>query len=1344
RMVRFNIEALFSRHHDPGPPRTIFINSPLPSEYLDPKGHVRSEYTWSSNQVITSKYTLLTFIPRNLLEQFRRIANIFFLVIAVLQFFPIFSTTSSVVAITPLLAVLATTLVKDGYEDLKRHQTDSRTNRSSVRVLAAAGWNNPNATRPKNQTFIPGFSWVKPQRWLATFTASRDPSVREGPNPDVECDPGEPGVMADSSQNFVPVDPSCGWKKTPWEDLRVGDIVKILDDEPLPADILICATSESDNIAYVETKNLDGETNLKSRAAVPLLTHMSSASACANSASSFHIQCGCPDTNMYKLDATVHTADGNACGTDLQMVLLRGSVLRHTRWLIGVVIFTGGETKAIMNSGSPPSKRSKLERQMNPLVLINLVLLAVLSVACGVLDSVLEQRFFPLGAPWLYGDDQSDDNPKINGLITWTFSLITFQNIIPIALYIGLEFVRSCQAAFIYFDKEMYHEKTATPARALNWTLSDDLGQIEYIFSDKQEPLLRCNVMEFRRCSVAGRLYGMGQTVESRPDISNINLASHSHASSASLQGQGVDIAITEVSRNSNSRVKANSDPTFSEMRFTDDSLASDIAFAASADAGSKKALNGHLLRGFFCTLALCHTVMATKDVDSDDISYKAQSPDEAALVQAAADVSFIFLGRDGDILIVQTPFSIAPERYELLNILEFNSARKRMSVLVRKADEDEGRVYLLTKGADNVIFERLAPGTPELTSVTEDHLQRFASEGLRMLTLAYRVITDYDYELWKQRYYEASVSLEGREAQIDAVCEEIERDLHLLGATAIEDKLQDGVPETIADLKEAGIKVWVATGDKLETAIAIGYSTNLINADDDVIVIRGGSASRNPVFAQLAAAERQLLTPAEDPQSTDRVQINLSLATYPPRNAPDVVPQNDRRGRSVLVIDGNALGEIFAEDDHKHSGLLLRLATRCEGVICCRVSPLQKAQIVTLVKQGVGAMTLAIGDGANDVNMIQAAHVGVGVSGEEGLQAVNASDDAIAQFRFLKRLLLVHDHWAYHRNSTMITNFFYKNVLCIGILWWYQFYCAFSSQYVFEYTYDLLWNTLFTIAPPIIIGIFDRVADDAILSALPQLYGHSRRGEYFGVRVFLIYMLEGVWQSTIIFFIILGAYTTTTSRTDGYDVYIFEFSTAMIIAAVIVYNTFQGLVTAAWSFPIALSLLIGPLIIWIYTPIYSAITSPTTTPVFGNNHYLFTAAYFWLGMLVVFVAALLPRFVGMADQFGLNPNLIDRVRWLQGLDPDHDFSQDRIAGLAHLERPLNEVNMHSRKGKRKVSLYPESASHVDMATGERGTYLGFDFTTEENGIALRKIQRNISQSGGARRRWVPAFIHHP
>ncbi|KAL4247497.1 Phospholipid-transporting ATPase [Abortiporus biennis] len=1405
KLAAFNVESLFSRKPVAGPPRTVFVNQPLPEDYYDKKHRVKKEHVYSSNQVITSKYTIITFIPRNLLEQFRRVANVFFLAIAILQFFHIFSTVSPGLVILPLIVVLAITALKDGYEDIKRHQSDRAVNYSMTRVLAGGPMENPNAMERKSKTFVKGFvpkfkrsskkkrgaaneiealQQGAPLEGIPTDSHYPPPSPTEEEN--IEYDDDAPVEGPGHHHHLFHHDSYSGrphWKLTTWEDVRVGDVVKIMDNESIPADILICATSEEEDVAFIETKNLDGETNLKSRTANPSLTHLRKARDCADPENVFTVDCDRPDTNLYKLNAAVVHGDQKS-PVDIQQMMLRGTVLRNTSWVIGVVLFTGQDTKIVMNSGDTPSKRSKVERQMNPQVFINLFLLATMAVVLGIVDAVLEQRDYPKGAPWLYGDTQSDDNTHINGLVTWAFALITFQNIVPISLYISIEAVRTLQALWIYFDREIYYAKTDQPTLARSWNLSDDLGQIQYIFSDKTGTLTQ-NAMIFRQCSIAGKAYrgdpegesssedevlktsfvedaSSDEVVDIRLSKASSRSAGSGSTSEGSIKGHGAQLASgsdphnhgqdlhltphlgnttpasplpsKESSTDKLSTSKKPADAKKSDAslpHFKDSDLRADLVAAKAAYESSDSSPFAKPLNGFWSALALCHTVLTSVDPETDAIEYKAQSPDEAALVRAAADVGFVFRGREREVLTLTTPFSEGRvERWELLNVLEFNSARKRMSVVIRKIGSDDDRIFLVTKGADNVIFERLVPGDEDTKAATEDHLSEFAGNGLRTLTLAYRVVPAKEYEDWNKRYNEASLALDNREELVDAISAELERDLRLLGATAIEDRLQDGVPETIADLKEAGIKIWVATGDKLETAIAIGHSTNLIGREDNIIIIRGGSG--RAVYSQMLGAVEEFF-PASGILGEELVRDNIQSAENPGgmydlqrvnTGVTSIVGSNNghRLGGFVLVIDGAALGDALGDEAHKH--LLLRLAMQCEGVICCRVSPLQKALVVKLVKDGLGTMTLAIGDGANDVSMIQAADVGVGISGEEGLQAVNSSDYAIAQFRFLKRLLLVHGHWSYARNGNMIVNFFYKNFICIGVLWWFQIYCAWSSAYAFEYTYLLFWNSFWTIAPVIAMGLFDRIADDHVLMALPELYSHSRRGEYFGIRLFSWYMFDGLYQSVIIFFFLLYTYVTISSRTDGYAVYQFEFSTTMAVAAVMTATLFNGMNTSTWTGWVFFALGIEIVLIWAYTAIYSAITPGWfATPVYGNDHYLFTSAFYWLGMLLVVPLALLPRFVSKSYKFMTNPSDIDRVRYIHKIDPDRDFSLDRKrGGLAHLRHTTST----SVRAKKRRSFF--SGSRTDMATGLRSVHHGFDFDMEESGVALKRLQSTLSE----------------
>ncbi|KAF5373624.1 hypothetical protein D9758_000973 [Tetrapyrgos nigripes] len=1354
RVTSFSVEELFSRKRAPGPPRTVVVHQPLDPNYVDHRGRIKPEYVYSSNQIISSKYTIITFIPRNLLEQFRRVANIYFLALAIVQFFHKFATIAPAVVILPLIIIIALTALKDAYEDFRRHQADRRVNSSTVKVLSGGNWTNPNPMKGKSKTFIRGI--IPRRRPRVTTPATIDDKLEVQPeavdrdDPDVEYD-------YDAPERNGP-----HWKTTLWEDVRVGDFVKITDNQPVPADILICATSDEENVAYVETKGLDGETNLKSRNAITALTHLRTAADCANPSNTLSVSLDRPEVNMYRLNGSVKTSAEKMSSVDLQTCLLRGTMLKNTEWVIGIVLFTGEDTKVVLNAGGTPSKRSRVERQMNPQVLINLGLIAVMSVVCAIADSSLEKHYYPLGAPWLYGDNQSDDNPNVNGIITWVFALLTFQALVPISLYLSIEVVRTLQSAWIYFDKDIYYDKTGQATQARSWNLSDDLGQIEYIFSDKTGTLTQ-NSMVFRQCSIGGKAYrgdpGFMEEVEERKASDSIELDKAKQkefvGSQPSNSSSGLDSSLSPPNPVQDSTV-----------HFKDYTLTADIDAAISENPGSESLGHFRNLNGFFSVLGLCHTVLTGTNPSTGGIQYKAQSPDEAALVQAAADVGYVFLGRDREILSLKTPGAEQPERYELLTVLEFTSARKRMSVIVRKLDDHDGRIFLLSKGADNIIFERLRPGSDDLKKVTEQHLNEFANDGLRTLTLAYKVVSEEEYRSFSERYHEASVAIDDRETKIEAIADEMERNLRLLGATAIEDRLQDGVPEAIADLKRAGIKVWVATGDKLETAIAIGRSTNLVANDSNIIIVRGGN---RPVDEQLRNALAQFFPEHSEQQVKPRPSMQsrrssrrgswMHALQRVETGVSSIVGEGngDRPGGFILVVDGAALLHAFETDENK--ALLLRLGTLCEGVICCRVSPLQKALIVRLVKDGLKAMTLAIGDGANDVSMIQAADVGVGISGEEGLQAVNSSDFSIAQFRFLKKLLLVHGHWSYARNGTMILNFFYKNVVPTGVLWWFQIYCGWSATFVFDYSYILFWNSIWTIAPVVGIGLFDRILDYRILMELPELYHFGREKYWFSFRDFFIYMFDGVYQSVILYFFVMYTYTTTSSRTDGYDVYLYEWSTTSAVAAVMVADIFTGMTATAWTWWLVFAVFIGIAIVWAYTLIYSALSpSYEWTFTYGLYRLLCESAYFWLVILLVFILSLAPRYIAKAYKSVFAPDDLDIIRYIHKTDPYQDLSVAAQPGTQiALGIGMNEMKQRRRTSRisahaasRRASMQSQLsvttierppaavtdlrvASRTDMSTGMVSVDRGFDFATEEDGPAMRRIQTNLSERRSSR-----------
>jgi phospholipid-translocating ATPase len=789
------------------------------------------------------------------------------------------------------------------------------------------------------------------------------------------------------------------FKKDAWKNVQVGDFIRLYNDEEIPADVVVISTSSEDGACYVETKNLDGETNLKVRSALHCTRDVRHARHCEKA--EFVIESEGAHSNLYSYSAAIRWQQHNAKDPEapayemvepisINNLILRGCQLRNTEWILGVVVFTGEETKIMINSGITPSKRARISKELNWNVVYNFFILAAMCLVSGIVLGVTWARddtshsFFEYGS---YGGA-----PATDGVIAFWAAVILFQNLVPISLYITLEIIRTLQALFIYSDIHMYYAPLDYPCTPKSWNISDDVGQIEYIFSDKTGTLTQ-NVMEFKKATINGVPYGEAYT----------------EAQAGMQRRQGVDVeaegakAREQIARD-RVRMLEGIRKMHNNPYLWDDDLtfiAPDYVDDLRGEAGPEQQRANE---DFMIALAICHTVVTERTPgDPPKIEFKAQSPDEAALVATARDVGFTFVGREEDRLIVNV---LGQERkYQVLNTLEFNSTRKRMSAIIRMPD---GRIVLFCKGADSMIYSRLIPNEQrQLRADTGEHLEMFAREGLRTLCIAQREIPEEEYEEWNRDYDIAANAIQGREDKLEEVSDRIENHLWLIGGTAIEDRLQDGVPESISLLGQAGIKLWVLTGDKVETAINIGFSCNLLDNDMDLIILKVTDDNIASVEAQLDE-KLKIFGLEGSKEELDAAQNDHEPP--PPTHA--------------IIIDGDTL-KLALDESVKRKFLLL--CRRCRSVLCCRVSPSQKAAVVNMVKTGLDCLTLAIGDGANDVAMIQEAHVGVGIAGVEGRAAVMSSDYAIGQFRFLTRLVLVHGRWSYRRLAETIANFFYK-----------------------------------------------------------------------------------------------------------------------------------------------------------------------------------------------------------------------------------------------------------------------------------------------------------------------------
>ncbi|MEJ1278697.1 hypothetical protein NN561_009619 [Cricetulus griseus] len=379
---------------------------------------------------------------------------------------------------------------------------------------------------------------------------------------------------------------------------------------------------------------------------------------------------------------------------------------------------------------------------------------------------------------------------------------------------------------------------------------------------------------------------------------------------------------------------------------------------------------------------------------------------------------------------------------------------------------------------------------------------------------------------------------------------------MKLLGATAVEDKLQEGVIETITTLSLANIKIWILTGDKQETAINIGYACNVLtDAMDAVFVVTGNTAVE--VRDELRKA-KEILFGQNTSFSSGHVVYESKQQLELDLGADEAVT-----GEYALVINGHSLAHALESDVEND---LLELACMCKTVVCCRVTPLQKAQVVELVKKHRNAVTLAIGDGANDVSMIKSAHIGIGISGQEGLQAVLASDYALAQFRYLQRLLLVHGRWSYYRMCKFLCYFFYKNFAFTLVHFWFAFFCGFSAQTVYDQWFITLFNIVYTSLPVLAMGIFDQDVSDQNSMDCPQLYEPGQLNLLFNKRRFFICVAHGIYTSLALFFIPYGSFYNLAGE-DGQHIADYQsFAVTMATSLVIVVSVQIALDTSYWT----------------------------------------------------------------------------------------------------------------------------------------------------------------------------------
>uniref|UniRef100_A0A914DHL0 Phospholipid-transporting ATPase n=1 Tax=Acrobeloides nanus TaxID=290746 RepID=A0A914DHL0_9BILA len=817
-------------------------------------------------------------------------------------------------------------------------------------------------------------------------------------------------------------------------DIQVGDLIVIHKDKRVPSDVVLLRTTDKSGACFIRTDQLDGETDWKLRIAVPFTQNLHDDMDILNLNCEVYAEKPQKDIHAFVGTYRVNTLDGVQDGSlSVENVLWANTVLASGT-AIGLVVYTGRETRSVMNTTLPESKVGLLDLEVNNLTKILFLFVVVLSSVMVVMKGI--------DANWYR--------------YLMRFVLL-FSYIIPISLRVNLDMAK------LFYSWQIGRDQAIPDTVVRSSTIPEELGRISFLLSDKTGTLTK-NEMRFKKIHLGTVSFGS----EAFQDVSR-------HVESAYTG---------KLARHS---------------------------FSAKLQAAVE-------------AIALCHNV--TPIEENGLVTYQAASPDEVALVHWTEQVGVKLAFRDLHNMQLQLSNGIR-KSFQILHLFPFTSESKRMGIIVK--DETTDEVSLLIKGADTVMGPMV-----QYNDWLDEECSNMAREGLRTLVVAKKILTPEQLSDFEKQYHAAKMTVTDRSEHMAAVVRRLETDLQLLCLTGVEDRLQDQVTTSLELLRNAGIKVWMLTGDKLETAICIAKSSGLFSKSDNIHVF-GQVQSRTEAHNELNAL----------------------------RKKSDV----------ALVMTGSALNVCL----QYYEAEVAELVCSCTAVVCCRCSPEQKAQIVNLLKRYRKPLRVAaVGDGGNDVSMIQAAHAGIGIDAHEGKQASLAADFSITQFSHICRLLLVHGRFCYKR-SCALSQFVMHRGLIISVMQ-AIFSCVFyfASVSLYQGVLMVAYSTAYTMLP-----VFSLVVDRDVTAqnalTYPELYKELGKGRSLSFKTFCIWVLVSIFQGATIMY---GALYTFDS--DLIHVVAISF-TALIITELIMValtiHTWHWLMLVAQG--LSLSLYLASLVVF-------------------------------------------------------------------------------------------------------------------------------------------------------------------
>ncbi|RNF26405.1 putative phospholipid-translocating P-type ATPase (flippase) [Trypanosoma conorhini] len=1119
---------------------------------------------YPDNTVTNSRYTFYNFLFLSIFEQFRRPLNFYFLLVACLQFVSVIAPVSPFSTLVPLLLAFSLTSLKEGYDDVKRHQQDAKYNNKKRTVL--------------------------------------DPL-------------------------------SAAWKSRPNYRIRVGDVILLKEGESIPCDVVAVAATSS--TVYVQTDNLDGELDLKPREIVfphvvsfsstteeetpvpldPNLIHVyDTCEALVAKLRSIKLICPPPSAIIESFDGRAEFAYNcgsreDAAAMSLPMshhhLLPQSCLLKRTTAAVCVAVYTGEETKCGMNKRPPPVKWAKIDQDVSRYSIFvfccQLVSAFSFGLAGYLLNRRVEDHFWYLQPPSSEASASFIIYPLRFFLLTTVMIPVSFKCVVDMSKY--------CMALSVEWDETMKPAgQSSQGCRVKNSDILEDLGQVDYLLSDKTGTLTQ-NVMELLYVTVGDdRLYLHGEATEMMQK--------------------------SDVHKPNNEQV----------LHF------------------------GRILS--LCnTVETLHTSSLLTEDDTAPPLYQAASPDEEAICRGSARLFVQLLHRDAREAVLTV--NGVQETWIFHHVFPFSSELKSMGVIVE--EKASGVVYFFVKGADDRIMKMTSASLPPRHStvlrsreaqmdVLTSHLDSYARQGLRTLVVAEKKLSRDDLNAFLEKVKSAELLLHDRREKLKQLRVEMETEVSIAGITAIEDKLQEGVQDTIRDFIRAGIKVWMLTGDKVQTAVQIGLSCSLYAPGDRLIYIVSGNKTDGAGWEEhmmsiplpsptiVAGEEARNFSLGAEILNEERGRGLGSLSDAACLKD-DVVDENGRydtmlpaishNNHSVLVVEGGTVLESILNTPELRERFAA-LSDNCVCVICARVTPSQKAALTHFVRTR-DFMTLAVGDGGNDVAMLQEAHVGVGIVGKEGQQASRAADFSINCFSDLRALVFVHGQQAYIRTAFIIKYSFYKSMLISFIQLAYNIVGTYASGGTFWNSFGLtLWNGVYTL-PQTLFFCLDRIAPRAVLERHTFLYKLTRHATDMNIReFFLVFILRGIVQSVFTLWLVTGVFgmrfafaengwaaTNDVTFTVAYSALIISQMLTMIFESHSI--TFLN---ALWIFGM-------PVIYVAATAVYSSIPRLQYFGVWKNTMNLSS----FLAALVVACVLVLPVLGVLVLRRAINPDVRDVLR---------------------------------------------------------------------------------------------------